>query len=188
MSFCVSDNFEQDVPELRWGRPATAAVAAHTAASTGDGALTGNHSGTVLVTQDTTYTNTTPLPLLVTPVFLRPQRLLRTNDPQRAWLRERWAHTLGASPGAPTLPADITHFGGGSENIGAWRWTDLRQPGAAYAPLGQFTVPPTHGLRVSYQCRLYTEQPAFWTGSGRWVYAVDHTVAFVADHLPDPAV
>lgn len=182
-------NFDQNVSEARWARPVSAIVLDSVVGVTGDGALTGNHSGTVMVTQDVTYNNTSGKTLLITPVFTRPSRYLRTNDPQRAWLRERWAHTAGAAPAAPTLPGtDITWFGGGTQDVGAWRWTELRQVGATYAPLGQFTVPTGQGLRVSYQCRLFTEQPIGWTGSGRLVYARGHRIVFVADWTTDPAV
>lgn len=176
---CVSQNLKG--PELKYARPVTSVVAESLVEAT-DGSY-GNPGtpGTVVISQALDWTNNTGMTLKATPLFTRPRRALRTNDPLRGYLSEFWAMTSGTAPAVPVISTATinSRFGGGTDINEGCNWWDHFCDGATYAPFGQLTIAGGQQVRIRYECRIATE------GSGlvseQYYQARWHRIAILGD-------
>lgn len=180
---CVSAlNLGQVSTDLQYGRPFTTIFGDNTALSTLDGNYTGNHAGTVYINQSFTSPAAT-VPMRVTPIFVRPSRVLYTSQPQVPNLQEWWAFTVGSPPGVPSMGFN-TRFGGGcTRSIGGGFY--MSEAGATYAPFGQVALAVGQQIRIDYQCRLVT---SLSTSSPKYAFARNHRIILLSEITQDPAV
>lgn len=190
---CVSANFANG-SELAWGRPVQGLYFDQAAVGTSVVAFTTSaFPGTLMYDHNITWTNSSGLPLLVTPVFVHGCKQILVLDPIQAWVDEYWAMTSGAAPSAPTLPSgsgnESNKFGGGSDSSEPCVFQYLEEDLVAYAPFGQFSVPNGHQVRISYQCRLSTTgTSASSATASQWAQAGSHRIMILGEVVPDPAL
>lgn len=178
---CVDDkNFGQVDTVLQFGRQFTTVVHDVQTNSTADGNFTGNHAGTVYINQSTTYTNPTTITQLVTPIFIRPDRRIYAIQPQTARFEEQYAFTIGGPPGVPAMSLQ-SRFGGGCPLSIGGGWY-MSEAGATWAPFGQQTLLAGQGIRIDYQCRLFTTNAA---SGGKFANARNHRIVILSDINPD---
>lgn len=186
MPACVSSINFADETTLKFERPVEQVLLDHTATSTLDGQFTGTHAGTVFITQDVTYTNTTTGDIRVTPVFLRPYRRIVAVPPQTAVFQEWFGFTTGVAAPVPAI-AFSTQFGGGAfTNFGSSRQWLMGASPASLAPFGQTLITPGSQFRVKYECRLATA--GVTSNPSRYAFAYNHRIVFLGSIVRDAAV
>lgn len=190
---CVSANFANG-SQLAWGRPVQGIYFDQAAVGTSVIPFTTSaFPGTLMYDHNITWTNSSGLPLLVTPVFVHGAKQVLVLDPIQAWVDEYWAMTSGAAPSAPSLPSgagnESNKFGGGSDSSEPCVFQYLEEDLQAYAPFGQFTVPNGHQVRISYQCRLSTSgSSASSATASQWAQVGSHRIMILGEVVPDPAL
>lgn len=187
---CVSANFANG-SQLAWGRPVQGLYFDQAAVGTSVVAFTTSaFPGTLMYDHNITWTNSTGLPLLVTPVFSHGCKQILVLDPIQAYVDEYWAMTTGAAPSAPSLPGtESNKFGGGSDSSEGCVFQYLEEDLQTYAPFGQITVPNGHQVRISYQVRLSTVgTSASSATASQWAQVGSHRIMILGEVVPDPAL